>query len=143
MRKNKINYANTKKRIEDTYFTVQRAWANGDMSLASSFMTPELMKSFKIKLQWMNFSNKKNIMKKIRLLDEYPISLDCTTKDKMWVYIKGKMVDYVIDVNTHEVMSGLNIGKAFIEYWLFTKNENDEWVLSKILQKNEFNKVIL
>lgn len=109
------------------------------MSSAIEFMTPELLESFNTKLQWMNFANKKNIMSSIRLLYGYHIFLDCRTKNKMWVYIKGKMIDYVINTKTNEVISGSTTNEKFIEYWLFTKNENNEWVLSQIKQENELD----
>lgn len=139
MKKNNINYKTIKKRINKTYFVIQNAWSNNDMSPAIEFMTPELMETFNIKLQWMNFANKKNIMSSIRLLYGYPIFLDCRTKNKMWVYIKGKMIDYVINTKTNEIISGSTTNEKFIEYWLFTKNENNEWVLSQIKQENELD----
>lgn len=141
MKENGIDYKCIKKRIADTYFTVQEAWANNDMSPAANCMTSELIEKFKIKLTWMNFAHKKNVMKKIRLLAGSPIYLDHTNKDKMWVYIKGKMIDYIINNHTNEVISGSNISESFVEFWLFIKNENNEWVLSEILQENEFNKI--
>ena len=143
MMKNKIDYKSLNLRVQEAYFAIQKSWANGEMTQASKFMVPELIESFNLKLKWLNFSNKRNIMKKIKLIDEYPISFDYKTKDKMWVYIKGKMVDYTIDFEKNEIISGANTAKSFVEYWLFIKNENDEWVLSKILQKDDFNKLIL
>ena len=90
----------------------------------------------------MELGHKKNILKKIRLLNVYPISVSDekgNKNDKVYMYIKGKMVDYTINTNTNEVIEGNEISKSFIEYWLFVKNRNGEWVLSKIYQYDELD----
>jgi len=83
-------------------------------------------------------------MKKIKLLDYYPVSLvdekdDCA--DRLWFYIKGKMVDYVVNTKTNEIVEGTTMNKWFVEYWMFSKNKKGDWVLSKILQEDELDNV--
>ena len=53
------------------------------------------------------------------------------------------MVDYTIDTETKEIIDGKNtiFGVSFIEYWKFVR-KGDKWVLSKILQNDEKDKII-
>ncbi len=68
-------------------------------------------------------------MKKIKLsvLDEIG-----DKNDKVYMYIKGKMIDYIINTKTNEVIEGNVMSSVFTEYWLFVKNKKGEWALSKI-----------
>lgn len=136
------NYKELVKRVEKTYFILQKAWTKNDIKLAKGYLTKELYENYKSKLEWMELGHKKNILKKIKLLNVYPISVSDekgNKNDKVYMYIKGKMVDYTINTNTNEVIEGNGISKSFIEYWLFVKNRNGEWVLSKIYQYDELD----
>lgn len=140
------NYSEIKDRVEEAYFKIQDAWAKNDMILAKDYMTEELLESFKIKLNWMEFANKKNILKKIKLLKAFPVSLTDEkddADDRVWIYIRGKMVDYTIDTTTNQIIEGSTFSKAFVEYWLFSKNEEGNWVLNKILQEDEIDNIPL
>ena len=77
-------------------------------------------------------------MKKIKLsvLDEIG-----DKNDKVYMYIKGKMIDYIINTKTNEVIEGNVRSTVFTEYWLFVKNKKGEWVLSKIYQRDELNTI--
>lgn len=50
------------------------------------------------------------------------------------------MVDYTIDTTTQLKLEGNTSATSFIEYWQFIRREN-VWVLNKILQKNETDKI--
>lgn len=145
-RKLKWNYKDTKKRIEEAYYVIQKAWANSDMSSAKEYMMQDLLDYFQMKLDWLDVADKKNIMYDIKLLDFYPISLtDCRGEkdDVIWVYIKGEMIDYTVDIEAGQLTDGEIESKVFIEFWQFKKNEVGKWVLNKILQENELDKVPL
>lgn len=136
------NYKKLVKRVEKTYFILQNAWTNNDIKQAKGYLTKELYENYKTKLEWMELAHKKNVLKKIKLLNVYPISVvdkELNKNDKVYMYIKGKMIDYMVDTETNEVIEGNDICSPFIEYWLFVKNRNGEWVLSKIYQYNELN----
>ena len=90
--------------------------------------------------------NKRNILKKIKLINLKPVSViddEDNSKDLIWFYIKGSMVDYTINTITNEIIDGNNsiFGIPFVEYWKFVR-KNDKWVLSKILQADEKDKII-
>ena len=67
---------------------------------------------------------------------------DNDREDYVWFYIKGKMVDYIIDTETNLKISGNTTAQSFVEYWQFIRNEDGAWVLNKILQKDEANEII-
>ena len=69
------NYKELVKRVEKTYFILQKAWTKNDIKLAKGYLTKELYENYKSKLEWMELGHKKNIFKKIRLLNVYPISV--------------------------------------------------------------------
>lgn len=138
------NYKELVKRAEKTYFVLQKAWTKNEINIAKDYLTKELYENYKSKLQWMEISNKKNILKKIKLLNVFPISvLDeiGDKNDKVYMYIKGKMIDYIINTKTNEVIEGNGMSSVFIEYWLFVKNKKGEWVLSKIYQCDELDTI--
>lgn len=146
MKNTSWNYKKIDKRIRETYYAIQNAWTNNNMEIAREYMTDELYENFKTKLEWMELKNRKNILKNIRLLQAYPVSLTDEVEDiddKMWVYIKGKMIDYIIDTKVNEIIDGNTVDESFVEYWLFSKNVEGKWVLEKILQEDEFDRVIL
>ena len=62
------------------------------------------------------------------------------SRDYIWFYIKGKMIDYTINTNTQMKISGNTFPTAFVEYWQFTRKGNS-WVLHKILQKDEEDQI--
>lgn len=143
-KKTSWDYKATRQRIIDSYYIIQESWQKGDMTEAKDYMDESLYENFKIKLNWLEVANKKNIMKKIKLLQAYPISLyddKDDSKDNMWVYIKGKMIDYTINTETNEIVDGNTRNNSFVEFWQFTKNEKNNWVLTKILQENELDNI--
>lgn len=139
-------YKNIEKQVIDTYYIVQNAWTNMNMEMAKDYMDDDLYELFRQKIDWMEIGNKRNVLKKIKLINLKPVSViddEDNSKDLIWFYIKGSMVDYTINTKTNEIIDGNNsiFGISFIEYWKFVR-KNDKWVLSKILQVDEKDKII-
>lgn len=44
---------------------------------------------------------------------------------------------------TDEIIEGVKENRQFIEYWLFVKKKKGKWLLSKIYQEDELNKISL
>ncbi len=140
---NAWKYKDISATVKNSFIAIQTAWANMDMTPAHQYMSDELFKSFQIKLNWMAYRNQKNILENIRLTQALPVAVhdDCdNSRDYIWFYIKGKMVDYIIDSNTQLKISGNTSVTSFEEYWQFIRKGND-WVLNKILQKNESDQI--
>ena len=139
-----FKYKNIEKRVIETFYIVEEAWTNNDMVKAKDYMDKDLYENFKSKLEWMDINNRRNILKKIRLVNLKPVSVyddKDDDKDLIWFYIKGKMIDYIVDTKTKSIVSGDTKNKSFIEFWKFVKNDNNEWVLSEILQEDESKKI--
>jgi len=137
-------YKDIEKQVIDAYFNIQNAWTKQDMKIAKPYITEDLYNNLNIKIEWMKVRNRKNILKKIKLIDPIPISVnddEDNMKDNVWYYIEGSMIDYTIDTTTNKIIEGNKFKTRFVEYWKFVRNEKNKWVLSKILQENEKDKI--
>lgn len=137
------NYKMMEKQVIQAFYSIQESWTNMDMTSSKEYMDDNLYEQFQMKLEWMKMGDKQNILKRIRLVDLKPISIhddEEDDRDLVWFYIKGKMVDYTINTSTNEKIEGSNLSKSFVEFWKFVRKE-DRWVLAKILQKEEADKI--
>lgn len=129
--------------IENSFFIIQTAWREMDMTPAAEYMSGDLFQNFQTKLNWMAFKNQKNILENIRLVKALPVAvyddID-NSRDFIWFFIKGKMVDYTIDTETQQKTDGSTHPTAFVEYWKYIRRDN-RWVLDQILQKDETDKI--
>ncbi len=136
-------YAQISSTVKESFLSIQHAWTNMDMSTASQYMSDELLRGFETKLDWMKRRNEQNILKGIRLLKALPVAVyddPDNSHDCVWFYIKGRMIDYTVDVNTQALLNGSKMPSSFVEYWQFTKKDG-RWVLNKILQKDEEHQI--
>jgi len=129
--------------VEESFYAIQNAWTEMDMSNASQYMSEELLSSFQTKLNWMKYKNQRNVLEKIRLVKALPVAVHDdpdNSRDFAWFYIKGRMVDYTIDTDSQMVLEGNTMASSFVEYWQYIRKD-DTWVLNMILQKNEENQI--
>ena len=129
--------------VRNSFYAIQNAWTNMDMTPASQYMSEDLFNSFQTKLSWMDYRNEKNVLKDITLLQALPVAVHDdpdNSRDFIWFYIKGKMIDYTIDTTTQLRTDGKMSPVTFVEYWRFVRKDNT-WVLNKILQKDEENQI--
>lgn len=137
-------YKKIEKQVMNTFYIVQNAWTNMDMTSAKEYMEEALYENFQSKLEWMEIGNKRNILKRIRLINLKPVSVHDDLddhQDLIWFYIHGMMVDYTIDTKTNKKIEGNHFVRIpFIEFWKFTR-KGDRWVLSKIIQSNEKDQI--
>ena len=91
----------------------------------------------------MRVANKKNVLKSIKLLNYYPVFVvNSDKKITITYYIKGKMIDYTVDVESQEIVEGSSKSKSFVEYWSFVKTGESDWRLDKIYQENDINLLV-
>lgn len=137
-------YKDIERQVIQTFYVVQESWSNMNMEQAKQYMSKDLYESYKGKLEWMEIGNKRNVLKRIRLINLKPVSIhddENDDKDLVWFYINGSMVDYIIDTMANKSIDGNRFfSKPFIEFWEFTR-KGDKWVLSQILQSNESDKI--
>ncbi len=138
-------YKNILKTVKNAFYYIQKAWTDMNLPSASNYLSSDLYSKFQTELNWMEYTKEKNILKKIKLLDALPVYVyddPDNSKDYIWFYIKGKMVDYTINTETNQILSGNKIPASFVEYWQFIRKENT-WVLNKILQEDENDQIPL
>lgn len=138
-------YKNIQKQVRKTYFIVQKSWTALDMKPAQDYMSDDLYEKFCTKINWMIYRNQKNVLSRIKLYEAVPVSVyddNDDSRDYVWFYISGSMVDYMIDTTTNSKISGNNVPEMFGEYWQFVRKSNGRWVLNKILQKDESDQII-
>lgn len=138
------NYKEIEKQVIKSFYYIQEGWTKQNLEEAKEYLDESIYNSFTVKLNWMQYNNKKNILKRIRLRNLKPISIhddEDDEKDCLWFYIRGSMIDYTINTETNEKLEGINFPMPFIEFWQFRRTKEDKWVLSKIYQKDEMDKI--
>lgn len=136
------NYEELQAQVRRAYFLIQNAWNNLDMTPAKEVMSPALFENFQAKLYWMSCRQEQNILGEIRLLEATPVAANDNEDDSLdyiWFYITGSMVDYILNTETQMVVRGNTKPEKFGEYWQFIRNEQGNWVLNQILQKDQEN----
>ncbi|AUM94345.1 TPA: Tim44 domain-containing protein [Clostridium botulinum] len=126
-------------RVEKTYFKMQEAWTSLDLEISKEYMSEDIYKLHNSKLAWMEIRNQRNVLKNIKLLNAKPVGLEHyedNSKDFIWFYIHGAMIDYTIDETTTQVVDGNTRNSSSVEYWKFIK-KNDSWVVDLIMQEDE------
>lgn len=129
--------------VTDGYIAIQEAWAHMDMTPAAKYMSAELFDKFQTQLNWTKYKNQKHVMENIQLVKALPVSVHDDkddSRDYVWFYIKGRMVDYTIDTTTQLIVQGSSSPSSFVEYWQFVRKDG-RWVLNKILQENEADQI--
>jgi hypothetical protein len=126
-----------KKRVEQTYFKVQQAWMGRDQDIAKDYMSEALYQKHKMQTDAMIANHEKNVLERINLKDARIVEIldyKDDARDRMWVYIRGSMIDYTINDQTGKVKSGNdNEPEGFAELWKFIRYPH-AWVLDEIDQ---------
>ncbi len=109
-----------------------------NQEIAKEYMSERLYLKHKTQTDLQIKNNMQNILKKINLKKAQIVEVadyEDDSKDSIWVYIQGSMIDYTIDTKTNEIKSGdSDKVEDFSELWKFIKNSNNELVLDEIDQ---------
>jgi len=132
------NFDDIKQRIKITFFKVQEAWTKRDQSIAREYVSDHLFNFHKMQTDRMIEQKRINVLEDINLISVAVVQVADfidDNKDSLWVYIKGEMIDYVMDENTKEEIEG-NSGQPdkFKELWKFVRHPQRGWVLDEIDQ---------
>ena len=124
--------------IKISFFKIQEAWMERDQDIAKDFMSEKLYQKHKAQTDEMILKNRKNILEGIKLRELKIVEVadyEDDSRDRIWVYIKGSMIDYAIDTTNNKVVSGdPNEAEHFCELWKYVRRNNN-WVLDEIDQK--------
>jgi predicted lipid-binding transport protein (Tim44 family) len=121
----------------DTFFAIQGAWANRDMTTARSLLTDEMFRILQADAEALKAQKKINRLENIAVR-----SVDITEawqesgSDFLTVRIYANLLDYNIDETTGQVVEGSKTEPMkFEEYWTFTRAVGaNAWQLSAINQ---------
>ena len=132
-----------KERIVLIYFKVQEAWTRRDQKIARPYVSDRLYTKHKIQTDQLIGQSRQNVLENVNLQKAQIVEVadfKDDTKDSLWVYIQGSMIDYTIDTNTGKRLFGnANVSESFRELWKFLKNDQGEWVLDEIDQDVEYS----
>ena len=133
------NEAVLDERAKKTYYAVQRAWSDMDLDTLKAYLSSSLYGRWQVKLAFMEMNHEQNILQDIRLLKHKVVGVGDRQDDEQdfcWYYIKGRMVDYIIDTQTRQIKTGSTKPSRFEEYWRFQRQDG-VFVLDEVLQKDE------
>lgn len=125
-------------RVNEVFFKVQEAWTRNDQSIARDYVSDALYAKHKLQTDQMERDNRRNVLERINLIESRVVEVADyadDARDRLWVYIKGSMIDYMQDTQTKANVSGNTvIPEKFTELWKFIR-ANGQWVLDEIDQK--------
>lgn len=136
------NYKDIQRDVEDAFYNVNTAWMERNQDLAKDYMSNKIYEKHKSQTEWMEVKKEKNVLEKIKLISSLPVEIedfDGTDNDYMWIHIEAEAIDYVINEETFDIVSGIKDRIVpYEEFWKFIKI-NNRWVLDEIRQKDQFN----
>lgn len=116
-----------KNKAFNIYKDIQEAWMNFDTDKIRKLTTDEIYNMYSSQLETLKLKNQKNIMKNIECVDSK--ITDITSVNGVItinVYLRVKVLDYVINVKTNKTVRGRDNARLDIEYNLtFVKSETD------------------
>lgn len=125
---------------------IHDAMSQENLDLLKLNITKDLYDYYVLELDKMNKINIKNIMKDFEFIDFKIFNINDEYNLQIDVYLRVRMIDYEIDINSNKIINGSDNQKSDLEFELtFIKKNNtgniyDDFVLCK---KNCVNKMIL
>jgi len=132
-----FNEADIRDKVMDTFFQIQAAWANRDLTPVRDRLTDEMFRLLQEDAERLKAEGRINRLENIAVR-----SVDLTEawqengQDYITVRIYANMLDYMVDDKTGEVVEGSKTEPVkFEEYWTFTRPVGpNSWKLSAITQ---------
>lgn len=127
--------------IEDIYYTTQACWSEKKIEPLKPILSEDLYENWKMKIDWMDIRKERNVLEHVKLLSSHIVGIyDAKDNeyDMFWVAMRGKMIDYTIREEDHEIIKGDTSSHEFFEYWKFIRKK-DNILLDEIRQKDEMD----
>lgn len=129
----------------DVFYRMQNAWTERDMDLVKDIVTENLYLDYKKKLDWMKVTHSKNMIEDINIRtvkivgdqDYGPNEFDSFT-----VYIKGKLVDYLISDKTAHIYENSRKKRTFFSDLYYFVRHEDHWLLDRIDNRVTLGKIL-
>jgi predicted lipid-binding transport protein (Tim44 family) len=121
----------------DTFFKIQAAWMNRNLSPVSTLLTDEMKRTFQGDIDTLLKEKKINRIENIavRNVDITEVWQE-SGQDFITILFYANLLDYTVDDSTGAVVTGSKTDPVkFEEYWTFTRPVgNNPWQLSAINQ---------
>jgi hypothetical protein len=134
-----IEYAN------DIFLRMQNAWMERNMDLVKDIVTERLYLDYQKQLDWQKVKHEQNRLEDIEIKKSRIIGMEDhegKVQDTFTVYIKGKMVDYIVSDKTGRIYTNSSKStKLFVDLYFFIRN-NDNWLLDKIDNNVTLGKIL-
>jgi predicted lipid-binding transport protein (Tim44 family) len=124
--------------VMDTFFKIQSAWMNRDLSPAGTLLTPEMRRTFQGDIDRLLKEKRVNRLENIAVRNvEIVEAWQETGQDYVTTLIYANLLDYTTDDTSGQVVEGSKTEPVkFEEFWTFTRPVgNNQWQLSAINQK--------
>lgn len=122
-----------KEKVANMYVQFQNAWQKKDMQELRPYLTENLYAQCERQLQELKRNKQTNRIERIAVLDVNPVGwMQQDGNDIMVVRLRTRIVDYVVDDATDNIIRGSNTAEKFMEY---------EWSLARTSGKTtaDFN----
>ena len=125
---NDFNLEQFKQEVFNIYKDVQIAWMNQELEPVRSLLSDTIYNMYRTQLQTLIAKKQKNIMEDITFKKMNLLSVkDVHGKQEILVTLEVTCRDYIIDINTNEVVKGNKDNINYYRYKLaFIKNTNNE-----------------
>jgi len=121
----------------DSFFRIQAAWMNRDLSSVTPMLTDEMKTTFQADIETLKREKKINRIENIAVRTvEITEAWQESGQDFLTARFYANLLDYTVDDSTGEVITGSKAEPVkFEEYWTFTRPVgNNTWKLSAITQ---------
>lgn len=132
-----FNQQKFKDQCTDTFFRIQGAWANRDMSVARNLLTDEMYRVIQGDADELRRNGRINRLENIAVRNiEISEAWQEEGNDYITVHIVANVLDYTIDEKSGQIVTGSKTEPVkFEEYWTFTRPVgNNPWQMSAINQ---------
>jgi len=123
--------------VMDTFFKIQAAWMNRDLSSVSALLTEEMKRTFQGDIEKLLSERRINRIENIAVRNvDITEAWQESGHDFITVLFYANLLDYTTDESTGAVVTGSKTEPVkFEEYWTFTRPVgNNPWQLSAINQ---------
>jgi predicted lipid-binding transport protein (Tim44 family) len=124
--------------VLDSFFKIQSAWMNRDLSTASALLTAPMRQTFQSDIDQLIREKRTNRLENIAVRNvEIVEAWQESGQDFITTLVYANLLDYTTDDATGQVVSGSKTDPVkFEEFWTFTRPVgNNPWQLSAIEQK--------
>jgi len=133
--------AELKQRVRDAFFPVQLSWEHRDVSESRPFVSTALYERHRLQLEGLEKQNRVNRIADLELHDVQIVRVYNVTddnEDRFVAYVRCSARDWVEDTGTGAMVNGnKQSATEFEQYWSFSRDAQQGWVLDEIQQGEE------